>query len=78
MSTDTIIGWVFIGIAALGIAVMILGCAPARLTSETLWPGDPALIVVEWPQGTAVDDVEVHEVDGRLQIVGPYRPETVY
>lgn len=79
MSTDTIIGWLFIILAVIGIGIMLLGCAPARLTGETVWPGEPQLIVVEWPKGaTTLDEIDVYDVDGRLQVVGPYRPETEY
>lgn len=79
MHTSDYIGWFFVAAGVMILAIFLLGCAPARLTTETRWPGEPDLIVVEWPEGTTeLDEIEVHDVDGRLQIVGPYRPETVY
>ena len=78
MRTSEVCVMVGVFVMVVVIALALLGCAPARLTAETRWPGEPDLIVVEWPDdATELSEIEVHEVDGRLQIVGPYRPGVV-
>jgi hypothetical protein len=74
---DRVIGWLLVATCSAIIAVMLLsGCAQPRITTETYWPGDPPVVAVEWPQGTAAADVQVFEVEGRAIAVGAV--ESVY
>jgi hypothetical protein len=78
MSMNRIIAWLFVAVGILGIAVLLLGCnvvAP-RVTNETYFPGDPPLVVVEWPEGVTQADLWITEVHGRPLVVGP--AESVY
>jgi len=78
MPSDIVIAWMMLAVLAFVITIMLCSCAtPARLTTETVWPGDPALVVVEWPPGTDASQVGVYDIDGRVQVVAPLA-ESVY
>jgi hypothetical protein len=51
--------------------LLLVGCIETRYTTETVWPGTPNEIVVEWPSGTVKDDVITVETGGRVQTVAP-------
>lgn len=77
MTTDKIIAWLLVALCVAGIAFLLLGCGAApRVTNETYFPGDPPLIVVEWPEGVQRADLWITEVQGRPLVVGP--AESVY
>ena len=78
MSTDSIIAWLLAAVCAVGIVIMLLGCAPVapRVTGESYFPGDPPLVVVEWPEGVQRADLWITEIEGRPLVVGP--AESVY
>jgi len=49
------------------VVLMLAGCCTERLTRETLLPGiaeGQTEIVVHWPAGVAVDDVDTVDVNG--------------
>lgn len=47
------------------------------LVKETYWPGSPGHLVVEFPEGTSVEDSLTTTIDGRLLIVSPLTEQSL-
>ena len=54
------------------ICLCLTGCiTTSRLTKETIYPGNPSMIVVEFPLGVKKADVKVVEIEGYAEAVAP-------
>ena len=54
------------------LAILICSCsATVRLTKETIVPGNPPQIVIEWQKGTKLSDVRTVQIGEYIETVSP-------